>query len=186
MKEIWKDIKCYEGMYQVSNLGRIKSLSREVNSRFGTYITDELIRKLNYKKDGYVNIDLSKNNNHKYYRVHRLVLSTFNPVDNMNNLQVNHIDGNKSNNKLTNLEWVTAKENTLHAIKIGNRGNQKGIKNPNSKLNPQKVLEILSLKDKDLSHSEIASKFNVCRKTVGNILNGKTWTHITKIKKCND
>ena len=186
MQEEWKDIEGYKDKYMVSNSGKIKSLKRKVEYDGGYYTLNEVIMK---QKDirGYKNITLSKNNKSRTLQVHRLVLEHFNPVKDMDKLQVNHIDGDKSNNSLSNLEWCTPKENTQHAIKLGKRGDQKGIKNPNSKLNPKQVKEIVEIRNSTgNSHSKISKKFNVSRKTVGNILNGKVWSHITGIEKCND
>lgn len=99
-KEIWKDILGYEGLYQVSNFGRVKSL------KFGK----ERILKLIKDKDGYFIVNLYKNKKIKSFRVHRLVAEAF--IDNPDNLpQVNHKDENPSNNVVSNLEWCNAKYN---------------------------------------------------------------------------
>jgi hypothetical protein len=117
--EIWKDIEDYDGYYQVSNLGRVKSLSKKVNfTNWNSNInfkrrTKERILS-NKKVKGYNCILLSKNNKQKNFRVCRLVAIHF--IDNpLNKNQVNHIDGNKNNDNVCNLEWVTAKENMIHA-----------------------------------------------------------------------
>lgn len=107
--EIWKDILGYEGHYQISNLGRIKSIK---NNKIK-------ILKLNKDKKGYILISLSKNGKHKTYKVHRLVAIVFIPNPD-NKPEVNHIDAVRSNNNVNNLEWVTSKENTAHQIKLGN------------------------------------------------------------------
>ena len=101
MKEIWKDIKDYEGHYQVSNLGRVKSI------KFGK----EIILKQHINiKGGYYYVCLLKNGKHKNYYVHRLVAEAFLPItDNLP--QVNHKDENKLNNSVDNLEWCDAKYN---------------------------------------------------------------------------
>ena len=104
MKEIFMDIKGYEGKYQVSNLGNIRN------------IKTGRIMKQHKTKEGYMRIALCKNNKYKKYYVHRLVLETFKPNSN-NELQVNHIDENKENNTLENLEWMTAKENANHGTR---------------------------------------------------------------------
>ena len=101
--EIWKDIKGYEGLYQVSNLGKVKSLKKH-----------QKILKLSDNGRGYMFVGLSKNNKRKNKNVHRLVAETF--ISNYDNLlQVNHKDGNKNNNSVDNLEWVTQKQNLQHA-----------------------------------------------------------------------
>ena len=103
--EIWKPVPGYEGRYEVSSLGRFKTLVR--NSRGITILTP-------YLKDGYLYICFSD----KKYRTHRLVAAAFTPNPD-NKPDVNHIDGNKTNNTASNLEWVTPKENMAHAQKIG-------------------------------------------------------------------
>ena len=115
MEEIWKDIKGYEGLYQVSNLGRVKSLERKVRNGEHTYrIISEKILKLDNLYDGYLGIGLYISRKQHYFKVHRLVAESFIPNPE-NKLEVNHIDGNKTNNNAENLEWVTRIENMRHA-----------------------------------------------------------------------
>ena len=98
MKEIWKDLPGYEGLYQVSNLGKVKSLNYHRSGR-------NKIMKGIKEGHGYLYLNLCKNGERKREYIHRLVLSTFYPVINMNELEVNHINEIKSDNKLDNLEW---------------------------------------------------------------------------------
>ena len=107
MLEIWRDIKNYEGIYEVSNLGRIKSISRN-----GT-IKENRILKPN-KVMGYSQVGLQKYVTRKYKKIHRLVAEAFIPNPE-NKKEVNHKDGNKTNNCVDNLEWVTTSENQLHS-----------------------------------------------------------------------
>ena len=103
MQEIWMDIKEYEGMYQISNLGRVKSLPRKGS-------TTERILKPNKDTKGYNRVILTKNNSTKTFKIHRLVAEYF--IPNPDNLpQVNHIDEVKDNNIVTNLEWCDTKYN---------------------------------------------------------------------------
>lgn len=109
MIEIWKDIKGYENIYQVSNLGRVKSLNR-LHGTSGRIIYKEKVLKPSENKNGYYSVKLKG----KPFKIHRLVLETFYPINN-SLLEINHIDSNKANNKLENLEWVTHKQNMEHA-----------------------------------------------------------------------
>lgn len=104
MKEIWKDIKEYYGLYQVSNMGNVKSLNYN-------HTKEEKILRLGVDRNGYLIVNLYKNGKCKSLRVHRLVLRTFNPVENMDKLEVNHKDENKKNNNLDNLEWCSRSYN---------------------------------------------------------------------------
>lgn len=122
MEEIWKDIKGYEGIYQVSNTGKIKSLDRIIYQDKDGLTYSRLIKgkvlKYNYDKQGYLLVHLCINGIRKCFKVHRLVAEAF--IENVEQKQyVNHIDGNKKNNVMNNLEWVTPSENNIHAYKIG-------------------------------------------------------------------
>lgn len=126
MQEIWKDILEYEGLYQISNLGRVKSLPRK-----GVF-KQEKILKLERTKKGYLRINLSKNNVSKKYLVHKLVANSF--ISNPYNFpQVNHKDGNKQNNFVDNLEFVTQEQNMQHAFNKGLIQRKKGKENLKSK-----------------------------------------------------
>lgn len=120
MKEVWKPIEGYEGLYEVSNLGRIKGLRRDVaipNPRLGTvgYRTyPERIKPCVENRYGYYQVTLSKEAKSRTLRVHRLVALAFIPNPD-NKPYINHIDGNKKNNRVSNLEWCTASENNWHA-----------------------------------------------------------------------
>lgn len=105
--EEWRDVKGYEGMYQISNYGRVKSLGRI--DRLGQKV-DEKMRNQQIDKNGYKSVMLSKDGNRKRYLVHRLVAEAFIPNPN-NYPQINHKDENKINNKVNNLEWCDRKYN---------------------------------------------------------------------------
>jgi len=116
--EIWKDIKDYEGIYQVSNLGRIKSISRVKWNRFQFINVEEKILKTSIHKTGYINIQLSKNSVSKNFSLHRLIAECF--IENPEKKPcINHINGKKEDNSIDNLEWSTYSENNLHARKSG-------------------------------------------------------------------
>jgi len=98
-----KDIKGYEGLYAVNEEGQVWS-----------YRSKKFLQPAN-NGQGYLQVILCVKGKQKHHRVHRLVLETFNPVEGMDKLQVNHLDENKQNNNLSNLSWVTAKENTNYS-----------------------------------------------------------------------
>lgn len=123
-EEVFKDVLGYEGLYQVSNFGRVKSLKRKNVFYCGLkkeYLERPVKEKiLNFSKSnrGYLQVCLTKNGKYKTYTVHRLVAKAF--IDNpLNKKTVNHIDGNKLNNCVYNLEWATSSENTKHAFDNG-------------------------------------------------------------------
>lgn len=115
--EVWKDIPGYEGKYQASNLGRIKSLPKRKGKGIG-YVKDEEILKASVEKYGYARVVLHKDGVKKKYQVHRLVAKTFIPNPEQKGY-VNHINCNKADNRVENLEWCTDSENMIHAFKNG-------------------------------------------------------------------
>lgn len=122
INEVWKDIKGWEGKYQISNLGNVKSVYRTVNYMFKgkekTRRIYERILKKAINKFGYEYVNLTDNYKAKKLKVHRLVAEAFIPNP-LNKRTVNHIDGNKLNNCVDNLEWATYIENQHHAIEKG-------------------------------------------------------------------
>ena len=117
-KEIWKDVVGFEGIYKISNIGNLKSIQRNMKRGRGTVLVKDRIIKQATSMYGYKTVVLCKNNVHYNKRVHRLVAQAFIPNP-MNLPFVNHIDGIKTNNKISNLEWCTASENGLHAYRTG-------------------------------------------------------------------
>lgn len=119
---IYKDIIGYEGLYQISSVGYVKSLNRIAKSRSSNhwYTKAERILKHEVTKFGYARVQLVKDGVITRHLVHRLVAIAFIPNSD-NKLEVNHIDGNKLNNHVSNLEWVTPSENRIHAINTGLR-----------------------------------------------------------------
>lgn len=169
--EIWKDIKGYEGYYQISNLGGIKSFPRN-----GTISTVYML-KPTLTKNGYYKVTLSKPNNTTYLLVHRIVAETFIPNPE-NKPEVNHIDGDKLNNCVDNLEWCTSKENITHSIKTGLKPNDKGILSPNAKLKKEDIeycRKVYIPKDKVYGCIALAKKFKVSKSTMSYVLNYKTY-----------
>lgn len=114
MEEIWKDIKEYEGLYQVSNLGRVKR------------VTTGIILKGSKDRGGYLVVNLSKNNIGSMKKIHRLVAQAFIPNPE-NKPEVNHIDEDKTNNMLSNLDWMTRKENNNHGTRTDRMAKTRSI-----------------------------------------------------------
>lgn len=116
--EIWKDIKGFEGLYQVSSLGRIKKMPKTTITKKGEKTTKEYIMKLETGKNGYIMTGIRKDNRRHHLYVARIVAENF--IDNPEcKREVNHINGDKSDNSVSNLEWVTKRENMDHAMKTG-------------------------------------------------------------------
>ena len=123
--EIWKDVQGYEGLYQVSNLGRVKSLGRFVDKLKCHYWQEEKILKPRKNHYGYLRFNLYKDGKTKTFSVHRLVAVAFIPNPE-NKPQIDHINADKTNNTVNNLRWVTCKENInnpLTLVKINGKNN---------------------------------------------------------------
>lgn len=164
--EIWKDIKDYEGLYQVSNLGRVKSFHKK-----GIRILADV-----ESNCGYLSIKLCKNGHIIRKSIHRLVLENFIQIDN-NKRVCNHIDGNKKNNKLGNLQWTTQSQNIRHSIYVlGNNTAKIGSKNPSSKLLENDVLNIR--RNKNDTIKIICEKYKISQRCYYKIINRETWKHI--------
>lgn len=165
--EIWRDIINYEGEYQVSNLGNVKSIKFDKHT----------ILKQS-KNKGYYHVMLYKNGLSKTYKVHVLVAKMFCP--NLDNKPfVNHMNSLKNDNSAENLEWCTSSENILHAYKHGKMKSQKGENNNQSKLTEQDVYKIRFETD-GMTYLEISKKFNIHKNYVGLIKNNRRWQHVIK------
>lgn len=116
MEESWKDVVGYEGLYQVSDLGRVKSLPRNTTKGL-------ILKPYISKHNGYSYVSLCKGNNSKTHRVHVLVMNAFLPIKKVDGYDkehtIDHIGGDKTNNQLSNLEWVSQRENQKRAFKLG-------------------------------------------------------------------
>jgi NUMOD4 motif/HNH endonuclease len=167
--EIWKDVVGYEGLYMVSNKGRMKSLNR---FRADGISVKGRVLKLQTCKDGYYKLNLSKDGKKKTFRVNRLVALSF--IDNPLDLPVvNHKDGDKKNNEVVNLEWCTVSENTKHGFdKLGRVGNNGGMN------------KVVSQLDKSSNHiiktfnsiHEASREIGVTVQAISGCLNGRSET----------
>ena len=167
--EEWRDIKGYEGRYQVSNMGRVKTVERFKSD--GRH-QSEGIRKTQLDFHGYEFALLY--NGHKMCRhsVHVLVANAFIPNPE-HKPQVNHIDGNKTNNVVDNLEWVTASENQLHAIAHGLVIPKRGDATKRTKVSDADVLRIRELRKTGEKLQHLADMFGLSLAHVGRIVNNE-------------
>lgn len=178
-EEIWRPVQGYEGIYEVSSLGRLKSLKRLVKfkNKNGFYPVPEKIIKLSVRHR-YQSVGLY-NGKHKNHLVHRLVAIAF--VQNTTNqLTVNHKDGNRLNNKAENLEWCSQSENVTHAYTMGLSKDRKVSNNSMSKLTEKIVSEIryYCQTNTDLPRKETALKYGIAESTLSQIVNNKRWNHL--------
>lgn len=167
MKEVWIEISKNRN-YEVSNLGRVR------RSKDGPHTFVGRIIKTFTRWDDYICVQLSEHSIAKIYAVHKLVAEAFIgpcPAEK----EVNHEDGDKSNNKLTNLSYTTKAENIKHAYRLGLRTSC-GSSNGNAKLTNKKVLELRELyKSGKYTKAELARKYRMLRTTIGDVLNRRSW-----------
>lgn len=181
--EKWKDVVGYENLYKVSNLGSVKRLSRESVDKLGRpYKLKEKLLKPNRIKGGYFQLKLTRDKVEKSLLLHRLVCEAFHgPAPEGRNF-VNHKDGDKSNNRADNLEWVSVQENTDHAAANGLRCH--GEASPKAKLTEEQVIEICRLWDsKSLTRYQLADKFKISHRNICSILSGNSWNWLTNRRK---
>ena len=172
MRQISKYIKEVDDKYFIDRDGNLYD-------KFGTV---KLKSTPDSNRKGYIrNSLLLKDKDHRSFARHRLVMICYQYIDNYNELQVNHIDGDKTNNKLENLEWCTNRENRIHACKNNLCARLNGEDNPAHKLTEEQVKEIIKiLLSKTMSYSQIAKKFNCSKSTISAIKQKRNWKYLTK------
>ena len=190
---IWKSVKGYEGMYEVSSDGDVRRISGEIGYRIIGYKRNWNGRTLKKQIDnhGYERVWLCKKGEKKCIHIHTLVATAFHG-NKKTGLEIAHLDGNKLNNKADNLTWATHKENESHKILHGTlptglrngkytkqESTPRGDNHRNSKLTSERVRKIKALLQNKIIHRIIAKKYKVSRATISYISRGERWAHIT-------
>jgi hypothetical protein len=178
-QEVWLDIPDYEGLYQASSFGRIRSIDRKILCKDGR---SKLIKGTTLTptktKHGYLALALCCNGVPQTHTVHKLVSRAFlgfRPEQ----MQVNHLDGNKSNNAASNLEYCTPSENTRHAFRTG-LNLSKGEVNPSAKLKANDIKSIVARASNGETLRSIAASYGLVVSSIWAIVNNKAWRHIER------
>lgn len=182
MQEAWKPVVGFEGIYEVSNFGKVQSLDRMVrhvskSGRVGERLFPGRVLKLVDHTHGYKSAVLCDSPKRSALLIHRVVAEAF--IPNPDNLPwINHKDANKSNNRVDNLEWCTPSDNMQHAMKLGLHPVLRGSQRGTAKLNEESVAAIKKLLTLGFSNEEIANLFKVSTAPISYIRTGKAWNHV--------
>lgn len=171
---MYVNLNCFDihpEKYKINQDGQVFSISR--NKIMSTQIIKD---RKGYKQAKICLVSIS--GKRKSYRVHRLVLATFKPTEKINDLVVNHKNGNSLDNRLDNLEWATIAENNSHAFECGL--NHRGEKHGLSKLKEREVIEIIQKIKDGVPSGKIAKEYSISLSSLSSIRNGYTWTHLTQ------
>lgn len=178
MIEKWAKIKGFE-KYEVSNIGRVKSVSRIIKLKNNTTrFVETQILNIKPNRQGYIRAYLTdENKKEKSFFVHRLVAEYFIPNPE-NKKFVNHKNGIKNDNNVSNLEWCTCKENIVHAFRTGLKSAVRGSKSNFSKLTEEEILEIRELYPIIKSYKKIADMYKTSLSNIAHIIKKRTWHHL--------
>ncbi|WP_343743332.1 NUMOD4 domain-containing protein [Herbaspirillum huttiense] len=174
MEEVWVPVIGYEGSYEVSNKGAVRSVVRTITykGRWGmtTTVLPQKVLSLNRTPAGYLDIQLSRDGRHKHHLIHRLVAAAFIGAS---DLQINHKDGDKENNSVLNLEYCTSQENLLHCTRVLKKKIGEG--SGSAKL---KADDILKIRSDHRVLREIAADYGVSLQAISYVKRRKNWGHI--------
>lgn len=173
--ENWKPVVGYEGVYEASDIGNIRRVGSASGTRPGRILKPYLNRY------GYMTVALSHHSRVKWFRVHRLVATAFLGEPPFPDADVNHKNGSKTDNSISNLEWCTRSENLLHSYRVIGRNTKwaYGERCASSKLSDQQIVAIRSeYAGNQITQRELARKYKVTQSTIGAIVRGETWQHV--------
>jgi hypothetical protein len=177
-KPFWKDIPGYEGLYQISRRGQVKSLGRKIiDNRCRVTVRKDMIKINQVDMFGYYRIQLKKDGISKNFRIHRLIALAFIPNPS-NKKCINHIDANKKNNRISNLEWCTNKENIQHAFRKSLVSRARGENCANATISDTQAEQVASLLWKGWRTYDIAKKIGCSPQVVSKIKTGRTRTFL--------
>lgn len=175
IQEQWRPVRGFETHYSVSNIGRVR---RDAGGMRGA--VPGRILSASCGKPGYPIVNLKVNNIRYTFNVHVLVLEAFGPPRPTPKHEVNHKDGNRANNVIDNLEWVTHQQNHQHKFDVLGRVAVRGEKNGQSRLKTEQILEIRRLYDSGKARVvELAAQFGIPSSHASNIVHRKTWKWLT-------
>lgn len=174
MIETWKPIPGYETLYAVSDWGNVKRLERKSRNPNAEFILPERVSKLSLSR-GYFRVSLWNDNCGKVFFVHRLVMLAF---VGHSDLSVDHINGDKTDNRLCNLRYCTLSQNTMYQHEAGRARFVRGIKNGKAKLTDEIVRQARTLLSSGLSTQKVADHFGVTKGAIQAMKEGRTWSHV--------
>jgi hypothetical protein len=171
----WRPCVGFENLYEVSNTGLVRRIGKQHGAKFGRIIT--LIK----TPKGYLNATLYLGNGRTHKSIHKLVMAAF-VGERPFNLEINHKNGVKTDNRVENLEYITHKENAIHASRNGLRKPLFGEKHPQAKLKNGDIFKIREMyAKKEANQPELGRMYGVSHTIISDIVNRKTWNHLCEI-----